>query len=220
MVARGTLSVPVIGVARAGYKREEFEEYIRDSLEQSRAGLDAAAFAKRRGSFCTSTATTPARTRRSRSCARRSGAAAYPLHHPAVPPSLSRRCWRSCANPVADGERVAPSELVSCCDLEVRAPSSTPRCTARSPSRRIPGIDHYLGKESVQNLLFFRFLTCSWSRSVNRNYVERVEITMAEAFGVETRGKFYEEVGVIRDVVQNHLLQVVAQLAMEPPRRT
>jgi glucose-6-phosphate 1-dehydrogenase len=78
-------------------------------------------------------------------------------------------------------------------------------------------IDHYLGKEAVQNLMYFRFANSFLEPIWNRNYVESVHVTMAESFGVEGRGRFYEEVGAIRDVVQNHLLQVVANLAMEPP---
>jgi glucose-6-phosphate 1-dehydrogenase len=85
------------------------------------------------------------------------------------------------------------------------------------PESSIFRIDHYLGKEPVQNLMYFRFANSFLEPFWNRNYVHSLQITMAENFGVEGRGKFYEEAGAIRDVVQNHMLQVTALLTMEPP---
>jgi glucose-6-phosphate 1-dehydrogenase len=217
MIRRGHLDMPIIGVAKSGWNLAQLQARARDSVEQH-GGLDAQAFAR----LCAllqyidgdyREAATYQRLRQAL------GGAQRPLHYLAIPPSMFAT--------VAEG--LAKSGCANHARVVVEKPFGRDLASAQAlnrtlrqffPERAICRIDHFLGKEAVQNLLYFRFANTFLEPIWNCNYVSSVQVTLAENFGVEGRGRFYEEVGAIRDVVQNHLFQVLALLAMDAPVRT
>jgi len=215
MIQRGHLDVPVIGVAKSGWTLDQLKTRARDSITEHGGGVDEAAFAKLTGLL--QYIDGDYRDDKTFDQLRQAlGTAQNPLHYLAIPSSLfatvSKQLGRSgCAKGARVviekpfGRDLASAKALNASLLEVFSESDIFR------------IDHYLGKEPVQNLLYFRFSNSFLEPIWNRNFVRSVQITMAESFGVQGRGVMYEETGAIRDVVQNHLLQVVATLAMEAP---
>jgi glucose-6-phosphate 1-dehydrogenase len=214
MVHRGGLTIPIIGVARAGWTLEKLKQRARDSIEHS-GDFEEACFAKLAAQlrYVDGDYTDPTTFTKLKQAL---GEAKRPIHYLAIPPSMFASVAQGLAKSgCADDARVIVEKPFGR-DLE-SAQTLDRTLHEVFPERSIFRIDHYLGKEAVQNLLFFRFANTFLEPIWNRHYVQDVQITMAEKFGVQGRGAFYEEVGAIRDVVQNHLLQVIALLAMDSP---
>lgn len=214
LVKRHNLAIPIVGVAKAGWNLDQLKTRARDSVT-NHGGLDEAAFAKLLallqyvdGDY--RDAATFAQLRQVLGNAQR------PLHYLAIPPSMF----------AAVAEGLAKSGSAKDARVVVEKPFGRDLASARElhrildqyfPEEAIFRIDHFLGKEPVQNILYTRFANRFLEPLWNRTNIRSVQITMAENFGVQGRGRFYEEAGAIRDVIQNHLFQVLACLAMDPP---
>ncbi|HEX3269756.1 MAG TPA: glucose-6-phosphate dehydrogenase [Ktedonobacterales bacterium] len=216
MARHGHLDIPVIGVARSSWTDDQLRARARESVTEH-GGLDEAAFARLASllHYQSVDYTDPTSFQHLRQAL---DGARNPIFYLAIPPEAFTNVVGHLANSgCAENARVIVEKPFGRDLASARALNETLR--RHFSEENIFRIDHYLGKEAVQNLLYFRFANSFLEPIWNNNYIHSVQLTMAETFGVEGRGAFYEEAGAIRDVIQNHLLQLVALLTMEAPGR-
>ena len=214
MIRRGELDMPLIGMSRGGWSLDRLRERAHASLSEN-GGVDEDAFARLSSllQYIDGDYGDPDTFRRLKQAL---GPASRPIHYLAIPPSMFGTVVRGLAASGCNTDARVIVEKPFGRDL-ASAQELNRELHEVFPESSVFRIDHYLGKEAVRNLLYFRFANTFLEPVWNRTYVDSVQITMAEEFGVQGRGAFYEEVGTIRDVVQNHLLQVLSLLAMDAP---
>ena len=217
LVRRGELKVPVIGVARSDWTDDDFREHARQAVTEHVEGADERVLDELCGRLDLIQGDYGApETWRSLAARLDECGSEVAVFYMAIPPGMFTSVTESLASVGLNARGRIVVEKPFGRDLE-SARELNRTLHEVFPEERIFRIDHYLGKEAVEDLLVFRFSNMLLEPLWNRNYVRSVQVTMAESIGVEGRGSFYEEVGAIRDVLQNHLLQVVCLLAMEPP---